>query len=439
MRFLNLNRAKFTNRTDKVKSNNGIFNPKDSTANTLNGNDWIIGQTQVSSDLGVGLSVDIAPEDLDSTIISAEFMGRTSINIDGIKNKGIINTGNGADKIVGIAKTNLSATANTVSQAIALVETVDTAAITNVFASIELNTTTDGIDNSGGEIHTGHDSDYIYGFADGFISAIATAYADASAIVNTDMPENLTAFAEAIAISLAQADIIARGINNTKGKITTGSGHDTIIAKAISDTATVANADASAFASANDENQALAQTIFNAIAQVDDIAIAMDNTKGLINTGTGDDKIKAIAEADNTAIAIDNTKGRIFTGKGDDTIIANATGSESFGIFGGYIDMGDGDDSLEASSFGGGVNIKMGKGNDVVSGFGNAKVDGGKGFDIFNFGAYNIQDFSISSLGTNDNRVIFELDGITMITTGFEQFNFANSTLTLNLDPFLGF
>lgn len=439
MPSLNLNRAEFTNSNDKIKSNSGIFNPKNSTVNTLNGADKIIGQTYVSNDLGVGVLVDVAEEDFDSTIVPVEFMGRAKINIDGLKNKGIINTGNGADKIVGIAKTNLSATANTVSQAIALAETVDTAAITNVFVSVEVNATTDGIDNSGGEIHTGNGGDHIYGFADGFISAIATAYADASAIVNTDMPESLTAFAEAIAISLAQADIIARGINNTKGKITTGSGHDTIIGKAISGASTFSDSFAGTFATATPESQAFAESVANALAETQDTAIAIDNTKGLISTGTGGDLIKAIAEAGNKAIAIDNTKGRIFTGSGNDTIIATATGSESFGILGGYIDMGDGDDRLEASSFGSGVNIKMGKGDDFVSGFGDAKLDGGKGFDILSFEDYNIQDFSISSLGTNDNRVIFELDGITMITTRFEQFNFANSTLTLNLQPFLGF
>lgn len=437
MQFFNLTQAKFTNKTDEVESNNGILNPKNSTVNTLNGADKIIGKTSVSGDLGVGVLVDMVAEDFGSTIVSVEFISRDSINIDGIKNKGIINTGKGADQVVGIATTDLSATANTVSQAIALAETVDTAVITNVFASIELNATTDGIDNSHAQIHTDNGSDLIYGFADGFISAIATAYADASALVNADIPESLATFAEAIAISLAQADIITRGINNTKGKITTGTGHDTIIAKAISGASTLSDSFADTFATANPQSQAVAHAIANAIAETKDIAIAMDNTKGFISTVKGNDTIVAIAEAGNTAIGIDNTKGKIFTGKGNDTIIANATGSESYGIFGGYINMGKGDDSLEASTLGGGVNIKMGKGNDFVAGFGDAKIDGGKGFDIFSFEDYNIEDFSIRSLGANNNRMIFELDGITMITTRFEQFNFANSTLNLNLDPFL--
>jgi hypothetical protein len=433
MQSLNLSNFKFTNQADQIEFNCGIVNPKNSTVNTWNGDDNIIGKKYVAADFGV--LVDVAANGLDSNFIFAELIGRASITTDGIKNQGIIKTGQGADKVVGIAKANLSATAITLSQAIAITETADTTVITSAFAAIEFWATVNGIDNSGGEIYTGEGNDHIYGVAEGSIAAIAIAGADVSAIAETfakaPMSEGLTAFAEAMAISLAQAKIIATGINNTKGIITTGKGSDYITARATSDASTLSDTFAGAFANATPENKALAQTFANAIAKAEDTAIALDNTQGLIRTGNGDDIIEAIARANNTAIAINNTKGLIRTGNGDDTIIANATGSKSYGIFGGFIYMGDGADKLEASSFGGAVNINMGKGEDFVAGFGEAVIDGGAGFDTLSFGAYKIEDFNISLGTANKNQVIFELDGISMTTTRFEQFTFDNGNSTL--------
>jgi hypothetical protein len=69
----------------------------------------------------------------------------------------------------------------------------------------------------------------------------------------------------------------------------------------------------------------------------------------------------------------------------------------------------------------------MGKGKDFVEGFGDATVDGGQGFDTLSLGSYNKSDFKIS-LGANNGDAVFELDGITMQTRGFEQFIFASGT-----------
>jgi hypothetical protein len=93
--------------------------------------------------------------------------------------------------------------------------------------------------------------------------------------------------------------------------------------------------------------------------------------------------------------------------------------------------MGQGDDRAIASSFAGGVNIDMGQGKDFVQGFGDAKVHGGKGSDILSLGSYNKDSFKIS-FGAN-NGANFQLGGITMTTTGFEQFQFAGGvTYTYN-------
>ncbi len=203
----------------------------------------------------------------------------------------------------------------------------------------------------------------------------------------------------AVANAFAKAEDQAIAIDNNRGTISTGNGSDHI----------------------------------KAIAEARDKAIAINNNRGTIFTGNGSDHIEAIAEAGDKAIAIDNNRGEIITGNGNDTIIAKATGSESYGIFGGNIYMGNGNDSLKASNFGSGVNINMGNGRDFVQGFGNAKIDGGAGFDILSFGAYKIEDFNIS-LGANNNQVILTLDGITMITTNFEQFNFDNGNSTIKYD-----
>ncbi|MUG94668.1 hypothetical protein F7734_20805 [Scytonema sp. UIC 10036] len=373
----------------------------------------MIGTDSVNGDFGFGVLVGVGARDFNSVIASNAFSARASVAANGINNKGTINTGRGLDQLKGTATANIWATAETVSQAIAFAETVDTSVISNAFASINVKVTADGIDNSGGEINNGMGSDGIYGDTEGSVTAVATAIADASAIVEAvakaPVSPNLTAFALAIAESLASATIIARGINNKDGTITTGRGADTISATATSRAATLSQAASSAVSSAPSENQALAQSVVNAFAEVKDIAIA-----------------------------IDNTNGNIRTGDGQDSIIAKATGSKSYGIFGGIVNMGDGADRLEASSFGGGVNIDMGDSKDFVQGFGDAKIDGGAGFDTLSLG-YKIDDFNIS-LGANNNKVIFERDGMTAIATNFEQFVFDNGNLTLSynqLNPYL--
>jgi hypothetical protein len=429
MARLNLSEINFTNKADVINSDGGIFNPAYSNVKTLKGADRIIGTDSVNGDFGFGVLVGVAAEDFDDLIVSAEFSGRARIAANGIKNKGTIDTNQGRDVVSGTATANLSATAETVSQAIAIAETADTGVITNAFAAIEFKATADGIDNSGGEINTNKGADTVEGETKGSIAAVARATADASAIVETiaeaPISQELTAFAGAIAQSLARAEIAAKGINNKQGTITTGKGKDTIAATATSSTATLSEAAAFAVSSAPPENQALAQAVANAFAEASDQAIAIDNTGGSISTGKGGDTIEATAEASDKAIAIKNSQGVIRTGDGKDTIIAKATGSESYGIFGGDILTGAGADEVRASSFGGGVNIDMGDGKDFVEGFGNAKLDGSAGFDTLSFGSSNKSDFNIY---TDNNFTVFELGGITMQTRGFENYIFADGS-----------
>lgn len=433
---LDLSKINFTKKADKVNSDSGIVNPAGSDVKTLKGADEIIGNDSINSGFGLEVIAEVGTKNA-GAIAAADVSAKANVRANGINNKGSISTNRGRDLVRGTATANVIAQANTVSEAIAYANQLDTTAVAATFANIDVNAIANGINNSG-TLGTGKGNDSVDGDIDASIAAVATAQADAEAIIEAiaqaPANDNLEAFALAIAESIANAEVIATGVNNSGGKFTTMRGGDAINAIANSDSATTSEASASALSGGTGEGQALALAVAEAIATVQDKAIAIDNTGGTINTGKGADTIHTTANAADKAIAIDNSGGTIKTGKGADIIEANATGSESYGIFGGIIQTGDGADRVDASSFGGGVNIKMGNGKDFVEGFGDAIVNGGKGFDILSFGSYNLEDFNISLGATNKNEVNFERDGIMMTTTKFEQFDFGDGSLTLTYD-----
>lgn len=434
---LKLSKIKFTNRADKVNSNSGILNPAGFDIKALKGADEIIGNNSINSGFGFEVIAEVEVENA-GAIAAADISAKANVRANGINNKGSISTNKGRDIVRGTAKANVVAQGSAVSEAIAYAKQVDTGAIAATFANIDVNAVANGIKNSG-TLGTGKGNDSVDGDIDASIAAVATAQADAAAIVEgiaqAPMDDNLEAFAFAIAQSIANAEISATGINNRGGKITTAKGGDAINAIATSDSATFSEASTSTLAAATLENQALAIAVAEAIATVQDKAIAINNKKGIINMGRGGDTIKATANAVDKAIAIENNNGRIQTGAGADIIEANANGgSESYGIFGGTIQTGDGADRVDASSFGGGVNIKMGKGKDFVEGFGDAVVNGGNGFDILSLDSFTKDDFNISLGATNKNEVSFERDGISMNATNFEQFNFGNGNTIFTYD-----
>ncbi|BAY60529.1 hypothetical protein NIES22_05880 [Calothrix brevissima NIES-22] len=401
MTNLNLAKIRFSNNSDVLNPGEAIYNPKSSYVDTFGGDDKIIGTANVSRGFEVYSFVGAKASRGQFTIASAELSGKADVEVYGIKNEGTISTNNGLDVIQGSAKANISATADSVSQAIAFARRADAVAITNAFASINIKATAEGIDNSWATIYTGKDSDTITGDAEGSISAIALA--TAVAIAEAPISNGVTAFAKAIATSLAKASIITTGINNSRGVISTGDGNDTINATATSSAGGFAGTISSTIANATGENKVLAEAIASATAKATDKAIAIDNSNGKIDTGDGDDKITA-----------------------------KATGSDSYGIFGGSINTGNGNDSVIASSFGGGVNIDLGAGNDFVKGFGAAKIEGGLGRDTLDLSDYKFNDFQIKFGGifgiSLNNSVSFQLDGVTLNTTGFEQFNFADAS-----------
>jgi hypothetical protein len=432
MAAINLSKVKFTKNSDKVINNGAIFNPVGSEVKTLGGNDEIIGNSTIRAIFFDELSVELITEDLG--VSPVELIGQASVRATGINNQGRIYTNQGRDVLKGTATAEVTAILETVTQAIAIANEFDAIAIADVFASLETDAIANGIVNSG-IINTGNGSDTVKGETTGSIYAAAIAKSDATAIVDaiatSTYSEGLIAFSQAVTQSLSKATIQATGINNVGGKITTSKGGDTVSAVATSESATYAESSSSTLASASPNNLALALAVADAIAEAEDKAIAINNNKGSINLGLGSDTLKATANATGTAIAINNVQGVIEAGYGNDTIKAYATGSKSYGIFGGSVETGDGNDRVEASSFGGGVNIDMGKGNDVVKGFGNATINGGFGFDTLSLGSYSLDDFKIS-FGTKHNKAVFELNDIIMSTSRFEQFKFDNGSLTLS-------
>ena len=193
----------------------------------------------------------------------------------------------------------------------------------------------------------------------------------------------------------------------------------------------------------NDDDQIFATALATGFGTAA-IANAIENN-GTIDTGSDDDVI--VAEA--TAIATDShasangilngPEGVISTGAGDDLIEAHASATAdgetaTFGIFGGTIDTGQGNDQIITSSFGGGVRVNTGSGDDLVSGFGDATVDGGSGTDElafdFSFDDFMTKGGMITPGDASINEVSFALNDAVLQTTQFERFSFSGETLS---------
>ncbi|MEH1969842.1 hypothetical protein [Nostoc sp.] len=150
-----------------------------------------------------------------------------------------------------------------------------------------------------------------------------------------------------------------------------------------------------------------------------------------------------------SGIGISND-GIIDTGNGHDILTGQATttiGGIAYGIYGqGIIKTGDGNDKIIATSnidkvqqkvtIGGGIRFELGTGNDYFKGFGSAIVDGGNGFDTLDVKAFKRSEVSVSGVisgnSLNPANITFNNNGnlITLLTTGFENFIFADSSFS---------
>ena len=467
--LFDLSQFLFSKQSDIIVQDATIFNPLLSTIQTLDGHDQIISNASIVGDFGFEVIANAENNGQNSLMKSLDMNSLTqqaSVDGDGIKNQGTVSLNEGEDIFQGFATANLSTTVEVIARAVANASTFGVNSIANALAVIDFQATADGIDNSGGIVHTNGGSDTIGSDIFGSLTAVAIATADASAIIEAiavlPMSDELEVFAEAVAINLTNATIIATGINNQQGIMTTGPGSDTISSMAD----TFNNAIGESFANAVDivngapqENQNLALATAEAFLQITGISIAINNTDGYIHTGDHNDTITVNSHT----IAIDNTRGYIGTGNHDDTIIVASdnlaiqnteghidTGSghdlisvealngvTPFGIIGGKISLGEGNDRVLAGRLGGNVEMYLGDGNDYVEAFGPASLFGGNGFDALSIWGLNYNDFdSIKIAGQN---VYLTVDGQRLRADSFEQFTFANgATYSRDNLPFLG-
>lgn len=323
----------------------------------------------------------------------------TAVTADGIENRGAIRAGDGVDMISGTARAE---------------------SIGGVLLTIG-----GGIDNGFGStrndipvaptITTGGGADTINGVATviaiggiGLASGIET-----SGVIDTGAG-NDTVSGVSTATVTDGINAVADGIENSDiaglgaGLIATGGGNDTLFARA---TAVGQNTNAEAIAIRND--------FVDLVNDVPATVIAV----GRIDLGANDDVIDAFAEASSTtgtATAIGIRGGSIDAGSGKDRITAASN----------ELLIGDNGVALAGGrGFGGDVVIRMGDGNDTLSGFGQAAASGGAGTDTLVF-AFSRDDFLLGGgeiiLGNASTKSVdFQFAGETLSTDGFEFFQFA--------------
>ncbi len=170
---------------------------------------------------------------------------------------------------------------------------------------------------------------------------------------------------------------------------------------------------------------------------------------GLLLTGDDGDIIDGVANAQAVGDIGHVSAFGIFvadksvldTQGGADMISAKATaslGGEAFDIGGrGTINTGDGRDEIvtdvnagivDVNSFGGGIAIRMGDGDDRVFGYGHANLDGGAGLmDELAFGFSKRAFHGAGGKVSADcvaNRIKFHVNGVTLVAANFERFVF---------------
>lgn len=222
-----------------------------------------------------------------------------------------------------------------------------------------------------------------------------------------------TATAEAFSEIMAKAKVA--GIWN-EDEINTGNGHDRVEGRVILGEDFSFEVGAQSFATAENE-EAAAGAIASAL---DSDLFTRASAFVSESTGTSD------AEADSG---------------GEESLL------EAYGIYGGIINTGNGNDTVIAESdakiiddsynispdFGGGVNVNLGNGDDLLKGFGDAIVDGEQGFDTvkFDFTYDNFTDGGgLVSKNSSLNQAIFSLDDFTMTVNNVEQFIFGSTIVS---------
>jgi hypothetical protein len=144
-----------------------------------------------------------------------------------------------------------------------------------------------------------------------------------------------------------------------------------------------------------------------------------------IGTGDGNDRITSNYQG------VIYNEGVIETGNGDDSILVNGTGT-GYGIYnnGGAINMGDGNDSIIANKgFESGPNSSgawfLGEGDDYIKGYGSGDFYGGNGNDTLELTSGS---YTVGIWGEGGESPIFTKGNQLMITSEFEKLK-AGSTI----------
>ncbi len=361
----------WTNRADVVDEGDEITVASGVTANSLAGKDRITGT---------------------NTATGGSF---------GIDNSGIIDTGEGKDTITGIGGSR-------------------------------------GIFNTG-TIETGEGKDTIFANSNSYGIYNGGSYSENDGIISTG----------------AGNDIITGGTGNTNfsgiynaGIIDTGDGKDTITGAGYS--YGIYNTDTIKTGAGKDTiigTGGLSDGffgIYNGGGSIDtgagkDTIIGIGTSTGIaygtIKTGDGNDTIKGNSTVDSIYNQGGIVNVNINTGAGNDTIIGhNNSTSSAPGISneGTVIDTGVGKDTVDAltGGFSGDGMIDLGVGRDLIRGFGEQIVDGGRGFDTAELGI-DFEENQITLGSTAPTSIDITFDSATMSFTDVELFDFNGQEFAL--------
>ena len=364
---------------------------------TGRGEDKIIGFSDVQSIASTFAEAGAA--DLSSAFANSESTVVVDVLATGVENVGKIFSGQGRDFVVGVANTSTEteAIAGAFSYALdsdssSIVEELDNAtAESNSVATANNSVNTLGINNLG-NIFLNQGNDVIFGLANSQSFNTSVGYSEAVSIAKQTATAN------------ANAEAIASTVDNTvgivnQGLIATGVGHDSVIGIAFNDlqkekantddysisdlfnnqpgTNAEANANADSYATDTDANTFTSTDVDTSEV----IAIGIDNSEGLINTGIGSDRV--IGYGSNVGIK----GGKIKTGRGNDRVIGygGKIGVEETAIY-----LGRGNDYFQAAigdfdSFTGAIDLAEDQTNSIR----NTHVFGGIGNDLFKIGGFD--------------------------------------------------
>lgn len=331
-------------------------------------------------------------------------------DVEGIINlEGLINLGNGSDRLVGNA-----------------VGIFDAVGIENVFGVIDTGKGSDLIDGEAaaiegafgianvdlGFITTGQGNDRVFGVADDFLAFVDFGFQagilnDFSVIdtgANNDLVEGLAFVDDADSFGG-----VVYGIANLEAEIATGGGNDFLVGEAF----TLGEQEETA-GIASEGFSPTERSLVN-LGSGDDIAfgfaegfslftngIELKNSDLVSKSGNNIIEGEAIGGIVTSGIFLD-TSSTIKLGGGNDIVAGFAfDGLESNeGITNwGKISLGAGNDLIEslAGDFGGDGATNLGRGNDVIAGFGTGNFNGGAGTDIIKLttGVYTFRDNTLT-------------------------------------------